>query len=38
MMLQTAHCLRIGRENSLKFVKDHELPIELSNMVEKPIP
>ncbi len=38
MVLQTAHCLRIGRENPLKFVKDHELPIKLSNMIEKRIP
>jgi len=38
MVLQTAHRLRIGREDSLEFVKDHELPIELSKMVKKRIP
>jgi hypothetical protein len=37
-MLQTARSQRIGHKNPLKFVKDDELPIELSNMVEKGIP
>src|SRR5438445_988943 len=38
MMLQAAHGLGIGCENSLKFVKHDELSIELTNMVKKRIP
>jgi len=37
-MLQPTHRLRIRRENSLKFVKDHELSIDFSDMIEKRIP